>query len=127
MSTPRADALRIVLVEDCDTDAELLALVFADAGMDVAWTVATTEPSLRAALATAADLVISDYHLPGFDGMRALAVTRDLAPATPFVFCCGESDAAFLHTAHAAGARTCLLKREMWKVPGAVRQVLAGG
>lgn len=116
--------LRIVLVEDCDTDAELLALVFADAGMDVTWACTTTEAGLRKALAVPVDVVISDYHLPGFDGLRALALTRELAPHVPFVFCCGESDAAFDHAARTAGARLCLLKREMWKVPDAVRQVL---
>lgn len=125
--TSASPSLRIVLVEDCDTDAELLALVFADAGMDVAWTCTTTESGLRAALATPVDLVISDYHLPGFDGLHALAIARELAPGVPFVFCCGEVDAAFDHAARGAGARACLLKREMWKMPEAVRQVLREG
>lgn len=119
-------ALHIVLVEDCDTDAELLALVFADGGLDVAWTCATSEASLREALAgnVDVDVVISDYHLPGFDGLRALAITRELAPAVPFLFCCGETDAAFDRAARTGGATACLLKREMWKVPEAVRRVL---
>lgn len=109
---------RVVLVEDCPTDAELLALVFDDAGAQIEWVHVTTKPALRAALIAAhVDLVISDYHVPGFDGLQALTIVRELAPGVPFVFCCGEIDADFERRVTDAGAHACVTKREMWKVP----------
>lgn len=118
-------ATRILLVEDCATDVELLSLVFDDAGALIEWRCVTTESALRDALAAGpVDLVISDYHLPGFDGMRALQVVRELAPRMPFIFCCGEIDGAFERRVTDAGASACVAKREMWKVPEVVAGLL---
>lgn len=116
---------RIVIVEDCATDAELLALVFDDAGASIEWCCVTSEQALREAFAAGrVDIVLSDYHLPGFDGMRALALVRELAPDVPFVFCCGELDTAFERTAAEAGAAACIAKREMWTAPETVARLL---
>ena len=35
------------------------------------------------------DLILSDFTLPGFDGLTALEVARELAPETPFIFLSG--------------------------------------
>lgn len=117
--------IRVVLVEDCVTDAELLALVFDDAGAMIEWQCVTTASGLRAALSTGpVDAVISDYHLPGFDGLQALAIVRERDASLPFVFCCGEIDGAFERAINEAGASACIAKREMWKVPGVVSGLL---
>lgn len=117
---------RVLLVEDCTTDAELLALVFDDAGAPIQWQHVCSESALRGVLAgSSVDLVISDYRLPGFDGLQALAIVSELAPGVPFVFCCGEADPHFERQATDAGARACVPKHQMWKLPAVVAALLA--
>jgi len=119
---------RVLLIEDCLTDAELLALVFDDAGAQIEWRHVSNEAALRAALAEGpVDLVVSDYHLPGFDGLHALSIVRELSPGVPFIFCCGEADLSFERQASEAGAHACVPKREMWKLPAVVAALLDRG
>src|SRR5436305_419982 len=45
------------------------------------------EAEMRGALrAGSPDLILSDFSLPGFDGMSALAIARAEAPGVPFIF-----------------------------------------
>ncbi len=49
-----------------------------------------TEAEMRAALrAGLPDLILSDFSLPSFDGMSALAIARAEAPGVPFIFLSG--------------------------------------
>src|SRR2546430_12123958 len=34
-------------------------------------------------------VILSDFSMPGFDGMEALALAREISPDTPFVFVSG--------------------------------------
>src|SRR3712207_8462078 len=35
------------------------------------------------------DVILSDFSMPGFDGMAELAIARDVCPDTPFIFVSG--------------------------------------
>jgi len=73
METP----LRILLLEDKATDAELLIREVKRAGFDPEWRRVETEAEFLAELAKAPDLILSDYSLPHFDGLRAVRGVRE--------------------------------------------------
>ena len=125
MADAIARRIRILLVEDCADDAELLAIELRGAGLDVDITRIQDERRMRVSLAESLpDLVVSDSNLPGFSGTRALQLVRALAPTTPFVFLSGGFDQATQDSDIAQAADACLSKQELAQVPGVVRRLL---
>ena len=103
--------LRILLVEDSPEDAQLLVLYLQSCG--VCFTFAQVE-ALDGCLSTlksgAWDLVISDYSLPGTDGMEVLKGVREFDPDLPFILLSGVLDEEAAVEAMRAGANDFLLK-----------------
>src|SRR4051812_23289137 len=84
------DPMQLLHLEDSPTDAELIALLIRREWPQCAIHHVATEDEYRAALERKTfDLVLSDYSLPGFDGLKALAMARSRFPDTPFVFLSG--------------------------------------
>ena len=82
-----SEPLRLLLVEDSPVDAELNERELRKAGLAFVTTRVEEEAALVAALEDfRPDLILADYHLPGFDGLRALAICRERMPATPLSF-----------------------------------------
>lgn len=82
--------MRVLVLEDSRFDAELLRehLLAAYPRANIVWTL--TGAAYTAALqASAFDLILSDYEIPGYSGLDALAAAQSLAPRTPFVFVSG--------------------------------------
>jgi len=55
------------------------------------------------------DLVISDYHMPGLNGIQLLAICRHVWPETPVVIVSGE-DSDWRDRAIREGAHACARK-----------------
>jgi CheY-like chemotaxis protein len=73
--------LQLLVVEDSDTDAELLARYLPKAGLNVDIQRVQTEHDFVLALQTRPpDLILSDFALPEFDGLRALELAVVHAP-----------------------------------------------
>src|SRR5205814_2695317 len=92
MAGPQANipVLRLLLTEDNPADAELELRELKRAGLRVAHRIADTEQGFVSALREVSpDVILSDFSMPGFDGMAALALARDLAPDRPFGFLSG--------------------------------------
>ena len=82
-------ALRVLIIEDSPDDALLLTRSLERAGYDVAQQRVDTEEALRAALTRPWDLICSDNTMPRLDAVRALAVSREISPDTPFLLISG--------------------------------------
>ena len=64
--------VRILVVEDCADDAELMILGLEDAGFRITWSRVDTEPDFVAALGWSPDIILADYSVPSFSVSRAL-------------------------------------------------------
>ena len=71
------------------------------------------------------DLILSDYSVPGFDGMTALALARDYAPAIPFVIVTGSVNEETAVGCMKAGATDYLLKSNLARIGPAIEGALA--
>jgi len=84
------DVLRVLLIEDTDTDVLLLERALRREWPDLNLHRVETADALRAALeADEWDVVLSDYSLPGFSATEALAIHQELAPDLPFIVVSG--------------------------------------
>src|SRR5207248_9175790 len=82
--------LRILHLEDNPTDAELLRSMLERQRIDCAIKRVETQAAFEAALEREQfDLIISDFTLPSFDGLSALAIAGQKRPELPFVFVSG--------------------------------------
>lgn len=86
--------LRILLVEDCVDDADLLRFQLEDAGLSFEMRCASSERMLLDALETFTPTVaVSDLNLPGYSGLSALALLHARWPDLPLVLLTGADDA----------------------------------
>jgi diguanylate cyclase (GGDEF)-like protein len=117
--------LQLVMVEDSDTDAELVARNLAKAGLNVDIHRVQTEPDFVQALQTMGpDLILSDFSLPLFDGLRALDVAVAQAPETPFIFVSGTIGEERAIDALRRGATDYVLKSNLSRLGAAVERAL---
>jgi PAS domain S-box-containing protein len=118
-------ALRLLMLEDDEADAELEIWHLRRAGLEFASQRVAHEADFVAALGDfAPDLILADYSLPGFDGLVALGIAREKAPTIPFIFVTGVMGEEFaIETLH-QGAADYVLKSHLSKLPPAVNRAL---
>ena len=75
----------------------------------------------------APDVILSDFSMPGFDGMAALALVREICPDTPFIFVSGTIGEEFAVRALKSGATDYVMKTNLVRLPAAVERALREG
>ena len=121
MTTP----LRVLFVEDSEDDMRLLVRQLRQGGYAPACERAETADGLRAALHRGGwDLIISDYSMPRFSGLEALAVTLQLAPEVPFLLVSGTVGEEVAVESIKAGAADYLMKQNLIRFVPAVARAL---
>jgi PAS domain S-box-containing protein len=122
----RVQSVRILLLEDIVSDAELIEAALAEAGVDfVSLRVETGEAFSRALDDFRPDIILSDFSLPSFDGRTALTMVQQRCPATPMVMVTGAIGDERAVELLKAGARDYVLKNHLVRLPSAVRRALA--
>src|SRR5258706_1214800 len=120
--------LRILLAEDVANDAELEVLALERAGLSVVHSIVAGEKAFVDALREfAPDVILSDFSMPGFDGMAAVALAREICPDTPFIFVSGTIGEEFAIRALKSGATDYVMKTNLVRLPAAVAGALRGG
>ena len=85
-----ADSLRILILEDNPSDAELVQFELEEAGLVFTSKVVMTEEDfIRDLQEFSPDLILSDYDLPKYNGALALAEAKRRRPDTPFILVTG--------------------------------------
>jgi DNA-binding NarL/FixJ family response regulator len=71
------------------------------------------------------DVILSDYTLPRFDGMAALALAKERAPGTPLIIVTGSINEETAVGCMKAGAADYLLKGNLSRIGPAIEAALA--
>jgi signal transduction histidine kinase len=116
--------LRVLLVEDSEDDAVLLARELRRGDYAPALRRVETAAAMRAALADPWDLVISDYALPQFSGLDALSLLRASGLDIPFIVVSGAIGEEVAVAAMKAGAHDYLMKDNLARLVPAIQREL---
>jgi PAS domain S-box-containing protein len=122
----KAGPLRILHLEDDIHDVELVSGWLEDEGLRCEVKNAQTEAEFEAALEQGqVDLIISDYSLPMFDGLKALGMAHERLPDVPFILFSGTIGEEVAVESLKQGAADYVLKQRPQRLIAAVRQALA--
>jgi diguanylate cyclase (GGDEF)-like protein len=117
--------LRLLILEDAAAEAELAVRQLKSAGMPCVWQRVERETEFRKALKDwQPDIILSDFTLPQFDGLTALAISAGSAPDIPFIFLSGTLGEERAIEALKRGAVDYVLKTNLARLPSAVRRAL---
>lgn len=117
--------LRILHLEDNPQDAELIHAMLAEEWPDCAITLVDTRAAFAAELGRDHDLILSDFSLPGFDGLQALKLARAERPDRPFIFVSGSIGEERAIEAVRYGAFDYVIKDRMRRLTTAIRRALS--
>ena len=114
------------MVEDSVPDAELAVWRLTQGGFRCRYRVVSCEEEFLKALADRTpSFILSDFSLPGFDGMAALALASRVAPDVPFLFLSGTIGEERAIEALRRGAVDYVLKSNPMRLVPAVKRALA--
>jgi PAS domain S-box-containing protein len=117
--------LRILILEDVPTDAELVERELRNAKIEFSSKrVETREDFIKALQDFAPDIILSDYKLPQFDGMAALELKKELAPNIPFIMVTGSMNEETAVDCMKAGAEDYVIKTHLARLGHAVKGAL---
>ena len=131
--SPAADAAdvtgrpaRILILEDEAWDAERARSLLTSAGLDFTCVVVATRAAFVEQLDSfRPDVILSDYHLPGFSGEAALAIAQEQCPDVPFIIWSGvlgdEAAVALIKQ----GATDYVLKDRPARLPSVIGRAIA--
>lgn len=118
--------MQLLHLEDSQPDAELIAQLLRREWPKCGIRQVANGPDYRAALdANRFDLILSDYTVPGFDGLAALALARERFPEVPFIFLSGTIGEERAVEALKRGANDYVIKDRPTRLVPAIRQALA--
>jgi diguanylate cyclase (GGDEF)-like protein/PAS domain S-box-containing protein len=118
-------ALRLLMVEDSDDDAQLLLVNLRRAGYAPDYVRVDNELDLRAALQQPGwQVVVSDYAMPGFSGLKALQILREQDRDTPFILVSGTVGEEIAVDAMRKGANDYIMKDNLTRLVPAIEREL---
>jgi PAS domain S-box-containing protein len=117
--------LRILHLEDDPFDGELLRRILTHEGLVRDWVRVESAKAFTTALNEGLfDLILSDYTLPSFNGIEALALARQHHADTPFIFVSGTIDEDVAVESLKNGAADYVFKNRLSRLLPAVRRAL---
>ncbi len=121
MATP----LRVLIAEDNDDDAQLVLVKLRRAGYDTEFLCVDNEAEFRTALEDRAwQVVVSDYSMPSFSGLKALQILREHSRDIPFILVSGNVGEEIAVEAMRGGANDYIMKDNMARLAPAIEREL---
>lgn len=125
-TSPTTNQLRVLLLEDGASDAELIAAELQRSGMTPVIERVDSAESFTAALHSfAPDVVLSDHSIAHFDSRSALEIMRAVRPTAPFIVVTGALTGPQTVAAIRAGAADLILKMYLQRLPASISEALA--
>jgi len=117
--------LKILMIEDCETDAEMVQRLLKKEYQDVVFRLCMTEADfLHQFEQFKPDLIIADNSLPEFSATRALQLLQGLPQPVPFILVTGTVSEEFAAGIIKLGADDYILKDRLTRLPGAVESAM---
>lgn len=116
--------LRVLIVEDNQQDADLMILQLTRANILTDWRRVETEEAYLAALESPPDLILADWHLPQFSGLRAVRLLKERDLDIPFIIISGSIGEEAAIDALRSGADDYVLKDRPVRLSESVRRAL---
>ncbi|MBW4534519.1 MAG: EAL domain-containing protein [Pleurocapsa minor HA4230-MV1] len=117
--------LRVLIIEDSEDDAELLAIALENGGYQVIHQRVDTRADLETALSNKPwDIVLADYSMPQFSAIAALEILKEQQLDLPFVIVSGKIGEDTAVAAMKAGAHDYLIKGQLSRLLPAVEREL---
>ncbi len=124
--SPTKQPVRILLLEDSDPDAELIARELQRSRLPAVIERVDSKGAYTSALETfLPDVVLSDHSLGQFDSHAALVLLRAARPAVPFIIVTGALSGALTGAAIRAGAEDVILKSDLSGLGASISNALA--
>ena len=117
--------LRILIVEDNTSDVEIVKRLLNKGGFHFTDKVVDSKEEFLSAMTDfEPELILCDYSMPRFDGMRALLIRKEMAPLTPFILVTGSVNEEVAVECMKAGADDYVLKQNLIRLVPAVKAAL---
>ena len=117
--------LQILHLEDNLLDAELVEAHLLESGWQFEIERVETQSEFTAAVAKHCyGLILADYSLPSFDGVRALSIAREHCPEVPFIIISGALGEELAIETLKTGATDFVLKHRLDRLAPAVARAL---
>ena len=125
-AVPTGRHARILILEDEAWDAALAQRLLTGAGLQLTAVVVDTKVLFIEQLTVfRPDVILSDYHLPGFTGQEALKIAQEISPDIPFIIWSGVlGDEAAVELIK-QGATDYVLKDRPARLPTVILRALA--
>lgn len=117
--------LRVLVVDDSEDDALLVVRQLKRAGLDPETMRVDSAQGLRDALAKPWDVIICDYHIPGFGALDALALIRGLGFDLPVIVVSGVIGEEAATACMRNGAHDFVLKDNLTRLVPAIEREIA--
>jgi two-component system NtrC family sensor kinase len=119
------EPLRVLMVEDSEDDALLIARELSRAGYEIDFARVDTLEAMNTALVTGEwDLITSDSSMPEFSGVAALTVLKRSQRDVPFIVVSGTIGEEAAVSLMRAGAHDYVLKGNLTRLAAAVEREL---
>ncbi len=117
--------LKILLLEDNSTDAELVNYELKKANLDYLLKISDNKESFTKELSQfKPDIVLSDYNLPNFNGLEALEIVKITCVETPFLLVTGHLDEETAVKSLKSGAWDYILKDKLVRLVPAINSAM---
>ena len=117
--------LRILFIEDSEEDVLLELLQIKKGGYEIMYKRVETAASMKAALKDESwDIIFSDYKMPHFNGLDALAVLKETELDIPFIVISGAIGEEVAVQAMKAGAHDYMMKNNLKRLLPTVEREL---
>ncbi len=124
-NAPMEKPLRILFAEDNKSDVEIAKRMITKAGITFIDRIVESKDDFIDALSELnPDIILCDYSMPRFDGMRALLLRQELAPLIPFILVTGSINEEVAVECMKAGADDYVIKQNIIRLVPAIKAAL---